>query len=106
MLAITAMCDLTLRLSAMCVMPDLIHVGASTRSLADACEVKDVFPSLALKLIRPFLSQMIVIFLDHRETGVAKIVGRFQAGNPDKRKCQRFLRIGDGRRRHLWLVLR
>jgi hypothetical protein len=49
---------------------------------------------------------MIIVFLNDRQTGVVKILLRFEAGNSDKRKCQRFVRIGDRRGCHLWLIFR
>jgi hypothetical protein len=88
------------------VATDLTQRDILLCALRDAREVKHVFPALALCVIRPFLGQMIVVFLDHREPRVVKIAGRFQPGDADEQKYQRFLRIGDGRRRHLWLILR
>jgi len=64
------------------------------------------FPGLSLGLIGPFLSQMIVVFLDHGKSGIVPIVWRFQSGDAIKGKCQRLLHVGDGGRYHLWLILR
>src|SRR5438034_3782403 len=88
--AIAAMCCLARKLPAVSVAPDLIRGEVSARCLTDAREAKDVFPGLALVLVRPFLSQMIIILLDHREAGIVKVVGRFQACNSDKRKFNDF----------------
>src|SRR5437773_9547956 len=82
--AIAAMCDLNLNLPAERVIHHLIHAEISTGSRPDSREVKDLFPGFALELVRPFLSQMVIIFLDHRETGVVPVIGRFQAGNSNK----------------------
>src|SRR5438093_11778213 len=82
--AIAARCDLNPTLPAERVIPHLIQAKVSTRARPDAREVKDVFPGFVFKLVRPFLSQMIVIFLYHRETGVVPVIGRFQAGNSNK----------------------
>src|SRR5437762_13245462 len=94
-IASAVMCALAVALPIQCMTADLIHAIRSTRSLAYACEVKNVFPGLALGLVRPFLSQMIVVFLDHSEAGIVPIVGRFQSGDAGKGKCQRLLRVDD-----------
>src|SRR4030095_11916746 len=62
------------------VATDLTQRDISLCALRDAREVKHVFPALALCVIRPFLGQMIIVFLAHRETSVVKIARRFQTG--------------------------
>src|SRR5439155_5762010 len=78
------MCTLTLPLSTACVTRDLIHAASSTWSLSYARIAEDGFPGLAFGLIRPFLSQMIVVFLDHGKSGVVPSVWRFQSGDASK----------------------
>src|SRR5207247_6383972 len=72
------MCTLTLPLSTACVTRDLIHAASSTWSLSYARIAEDGFPGLAFGLISPFLSQMIVVFLDHGKSGVVPSVWRLQ----------------------------
>src|SRR5438477_10836266 len=54
-----------------------------TACLALPCsgKVKSVGALFAFELIGPFLSQVIVVFLDHRNAGIVKIVWRFQSGD-------------------------
>src|SRR5438552_2209149 len=100
------MCTLTLPLSTACVARDLIHAASSTCALPYARVAEDSFPSLALGLIGPFLSQMIAVFLNYGKAGIVPSVWRFQSGDASKGKCQRLLRIGNGGRHHLGLILR
>src|SRR5437867_838821 len=74
-IASRAMCCLARKLPAVSVIPDLICGEVSARCLTDSRETKDVSPGLAIVLVRPFLSQMIIILLDHREAGIVKVVG-------------------------------
>src|SRR6266516_7829133 len=102
-----AMCALIFGPPAVSVARGLTVVAASSTSSPRYARIaEDGSPTLAFGLISPFLSQMIVVFLDHSETGIVPIVWRFQSGDASKRKCQRLLRVGDGRRHHLWLIFR
>src|SRR5205807_3679091 len=73
-------------------------VRSSTSSLSGAGEAENSFSALALRLVRPFLRQMIDVLLNDGKTGVVPIGGRFQSRHPGKGKCQSLLRIGNGGR--------
>src|SRR6266487_1264131 len=103
-IASAVMCALTFGPPAVSVARGLTVAASSTCSPRYARIAEDGSPTLAFRLIGPFLSQMIVVFLDHSETGIVPIVWRFQSGDASKRKCQRLLHVGDGGRHHLWLI--
>ena len=75
-----------------------------TRSLPYAREAEHAFSALALGLVGPFLSQMIVVLLNDCEAGVVPIVWRFQSRDRGERKYQRLLHIRDGGRHHVRLI--
>src|SRR5438105_15871785 len=62
--------SLTRPASLLCLARDLTHAASSACSLPYTRIAENSFPDLPLGLIGPFLSQMIVVFLDHGKAGI------------------------------------